>query len=378
MTPGKRATVELPELLSHARAVVQMQTPLDFVLAAVKEATPDGFDMAYGVFCQPAALMLRSVREDAEDVSGRILKSVEAVSNELIGSVDTYDGADTANAQMLRGIGANLSTENNRFVAKGTKFDIDAYNPTEGGVFTQIDKENWAKGTGYVNDAWDLYLEITDKSKQNYGAMAGHIASFGVNSASAVADPVAALGNWAASWALEHVKPLKLMLDGLAGNPEMVKASALTWKNIGNELKRLGRHYTAAVDAGTGGWYGEAGEAYREKTARNLIHAMEVTGTLALTMSVVVGSLGEIVNMVRSAVRDMVGEAVGMLASSAAQKFLAYKPPLAELQQIAETVKKCKKLLDIMLAVIDLGPIVPVILEVYKTVVAIIPKLDGI
>jgi hypothetical protein len=378
MTPGKRATVELPELLSHARAVVQMQQPLDRVLAAVKEATPDGFDMAYGLYCQPIALVMRPFRENAEDIAAKVRKSVEATSDQLIKTVDSYDGADTGNAQMLRGIGANLSTAGNGLVAKGTKFDIDAYNPTKGGTRTQWDEENWAKGGGIVGDVWDLYLEITDKNKQNYGTMAGHIASIGANAASATADPIAALGSLAATWVLEHIKPLKLVLDGLAGNPEVVKAAATTWKNIGEELKRLGKHYTAAVNAGTGGWNGVAGSAYREKTAKNIIDVLESTGTLALTMSVVVGSTGEVVNLVRSAVRDLIGEAVGMAVSAFFQRFLAYKPPLEQLRHIAETGKKCKKLIDIMLAVVDLGPMVPMMLEAFKTVTAIIPKLDGI
>lgn len=35
------------------------------------------------------------------------------------------------------------------------------------------------------------------------------------------------------------MKPIRLMLDGLGGNPDMVKGVAVTWQNIAKDLREI-------------------------------------------------------------------------------------------------------------------------------------------
>jgi uncharacterized protein YukE len=378
--PTNKLAADFDELYAHARDVLQLQQPLDRVVAATKAVSPDGFDIAYGITCQGWGLALIPVREHAEDVVEKISRSVVKTSDEIIKVVDDYDGTDQKHAQQLRAIGADLPTTNNWVLTPGAKFDWKNYNPTDGGAWTQTDtEEGRAKGAGGGGNLKELELEITEKSKQNYGSMLGHIAAIGADTGSFLGDPIATMASWATTWLLEHLKPLKLMLDGLAGNPEMIKAAADTWKKIGGELNRLSEHYAAAVKRGTGGWNGSAGESYREKTAKNTIDTMDCLGTLATAMSIIVASTGEIVDAVRAAARDLIGELVGTLASSLAKRIFLYEPPAEELKQIADVTRKVARLVKALIVTLDdFAAAIPMIIESYKAVAKIVPHLDGI
>lgn len=119
------------------------------------------------------------------------------------------------------------------------------------------------------------------------------------------------------------------------------------------ELDRLATDYTTAVERGTGSWTGTAAQNYRDTTAAKTIYALEASATRARAMSVVVATTGELVEAVRSTVREVIAELVGELASSAAQRFFAYEPPLEELKQIADTTREVVRLVKALLIALD-------------------------
>jgi hypothetical protein len=379
MAPPKELTIRPDELFAHARAVAQMQQPFDYLRAATKAASPDGINMAYGLYCQPIGLALSSAQNYAEDVVAKLSNSVDAAVNQLTEAVDEYVTSDDQATSKLRAIGTEIpSGATNKHIADGTRWDWKNYNPADGGVFTNMDKKNWAKGSGLVGDVWDLWLEVDEEAKRNYATMAGHVASISVNVAGMAGDPVGSLASGLAGWALEHIKPFKLILDGLAGNPDMVGAAAETWKKIAAELDRLAGHYSAAVDYGTGNWNGDAGESYRGNFASPIQDALKATATLTRTLSVVAGTAGEMVNMVRSLARDLTAQAVGMLAVAAASR-LGYKPPLEELNNVRYTLKTLKGVVSFLIVFCDqFAKQIMLVLEACKTVAAVIPKLNGV
>lgn len=105
-----------------------------------------------------------------------------------------------------------------------------------------MNREDGGKGAGVVGNTFDLVKEVANDGERNYGALLGHIASIGTDAGGIAGDPVSSTVSLLAGWAMEHIKPFKLLLDGLAGNPDMVEAASKTWKNVHDELKRLAEH----------------------------------------------------------------------------------------------------------------------------------------
>lgn len=380
MTPKNTVmAVDLPELMAHSRAVAQMQVPMDRVVSAVEAATPNGFDLAYGTACQGIALAMRPVREWAEDVAKKLSGCVESVTDQLIEGVDEYDRTEQKNAKELRAIAADLpANDKNWVIADGTTFDLGSYNPAKGGFFAKWDTpEDKLAGAGAYENSLKLFQEVTDSSKRNYGLILGHAASLGLDGISAANDPIGTAVGWAAGWAMEHIKPLKLMLDMLAGNPDMIKGAAQTWKNIGDELIRLGNHYDKARKAGTGGWHGDAGEAYGS-TAKIIVDALLAKGKLAHAMSIVVGVTGDMVDCARSIIRDLIGMALGE-AVKAGMKRLGLGVPADELADLLRYIKMGKQVVSLLVKIVDsFGGNLPMIIEAYKSVANMVPKLNGI
>lgn len=380
MTPKNNAmTVDLPELMAHARAVAQMQVPMDRVIRAVEVATPNGFDLAYGTACQGIALAMRPAREWAEDVAKKLHGCVESATDQLVKGVDEYDRTEQKNAKELRAIAADLpANDKNWVVADGTKFDLGSYDMTKGGFLAKWDKpEDKVAGAGAYENSVKLFQEVTDSGKRNYGLILGHAASLGLDGLSAANDPIGTSVGWVAGWAMEHIKPLKLMLDMLAGNPDMIKGAAQTWKNIGDELIRLGNHYDKARKAGTGGWDGAAGEAYGT-TAKVIVDTLLAKGKLAHTMSIVVGVTGDMVDCARSIIRDLIGMALGE-AVKAGMKRLGLAVPTDELADLLRYIQMGKRVVTLLVKIVEaFGGSLPMIVEAYKAVANMVPKLDGI
>jgi uncharacterized protein YukE len=177
---------------------------------------------------------------------------------------------------------------------------------------------------------------------------------------------------------IEHVKPLTFILNSLAGNPDMIKATAKTWQNVGNELNRLGKHYAGAVTAGTGNWQGEGGDNYRERTAKRTVDGLLAAGQLANAMSIVVATAGELVNLTRTLVRDIIADLVAQ-AIKAGLKRLGLVLPTDMLAEIAKKVKWGKQAFDFMLTLVQaIGGHVPKLIECYKSIAATIPHLNGV
>jgi hypothetical protein len=379
MAPPRTFTIKPDEMYAHARAVAQLQHPFDYLKAAAKAASPNGFVMAYGLYCQVLGAALIPAQDNAEDAIAKMSTAVDGAVQQLIEAVDTYVHSDEQTSRTLREIGAELPSDApNKFIADGTKWDGKNYNPLDGGALTNTEPKNLTKGSGVVGDIYDLYTEIHNESTRNYATLAGHVASISINAAAIAGDPVGSSIASLAGWAMEHIKPFKLILDGLAGNPDMVNAAGETWKNIAGELDRLVGHYTAAVRYGTGNWNGDAGESYRDSFASPIIDALKSTAIYAKSLSIVVGTAGEMVNMVRSLARDLTAEAVAILAVEALKR-IGYTPPMDAIENVRYTLKTLKGVVSFLIVFMDeFAKEIQLLLEAYKTVSAMIPKLNGV
>ncbi len=375
--PTGTVTVQPDELYAHARAVAQMQQPMDRVTAALRTVTPDYFDLAYGTAGQNFALGLRPAREYAEDANAKISAAVDRTADQLVQAVGQYCRHETQSVRSLRAIGAELpGGAPNNLIAAGTTFDPGAYNVLgEPGFVTE--GNGWTAGAGGFDSVAQVYKEITGEAKTSHSNLLNQIASAGLDGAGLRSDPLGTLTSWGVGWAMEHITPLKMMLDMVTGNEAMVAASAETWHRSGAEQIRLGRHYEQAVRAGTGGWTGAAGDAYRDRAAKAMVQALHGVGGLSHAMGELVAVTGEMVKAVRYAFREAISQAAAVLVTRLAAR-IGYMPPNGTLAKVTTIISICKNLLTYLITILNgLNRSVPKVVEEYRRLEALLPKLDG-
>ncbi|HVK20781.1 MAG TPA: TNT domain-containing protein [Actinokineospora sp.] len=164
-------------------------------------------------------------------------------------------------------------------------------------------------GIGIAESAVDIYNGVQNGSwvEGGIGALGG-----GLEALSLVLDPIGTLGQYAVSWVIEHVAPLRDALNWLAGDADQIAAYARTWKNVSQAVAGVAADYQTEVTNGTAGWQGPAADAYRTNATQQAEH-ITAAGTGADTIGTVVEVVGVLVGVVRGIVRDLVAECISTL-----------------------------------------------------------------
>lgn len=162
-------------------------------------------------------------------------------------------------------------------------------------------------------------------------------------------DPIGYLAGQLTSWMMEHLEPLRLVLHGLAGEPDMIKGYAATWENIGKEMDKVSVGYAAAADRTSAFWGGPASDAYRSH-AHHVANLAEAAAGAADTLKTAATMAGELVAGIRIAVRDVIAALVGELADLVAEELgsLGAATPAVVAQgsaEIARTTTRVGKML---------------------------------
>ncbi|WP_018686728.1 hypothetical protein [Actinokineospora enzanensis] len=164
-------------------------------------------------------------------------------------------------------------------------------------------------GIGLVESAADIYHGVQDGSwvEGGLGAVGG-----GLEILSLTLDPIGTLGQYAVSWVIEQVKPLRDALNWLAGDADQIAAYAQTWKNVSQSLGGVATDLGTEVTNGTAGWSGPAADAYRSNAKAQGEH-ITAAASGAGTIGTVVEVVGVLVGAVRGIVRDLVAECISTL-----------------------------------------------------------------
>ncbi|NKQ56990.1 type IV secretion protein Rhs [Amycolatopsis sp. K13G38] len=133
-----------------------------------------------------------------------------------------------------------------------------------------------------------------------------------------VADPFGSILAAGVGWLLEHVGPLKEMLDKLAGDPDQITAHSQTWANIAKEVSSVSTDLAGQVKADIQSWTGPGADAYR-KQADEVAKVLEGAAQACDGASSGVKTAGDVVAAVRMLVRDIIAEVVGHMVSWAIQ-----------------------------------------------------------
>ena len=216
------------------------------------------------------------------------------------------------------------------WVTEGYGKDRDRYDQfwadgDENGEKPKVDGSGWFHGIPPADDGMALLSGIRESAHEVWGMVHGDFSDFsGVLDTLAAAvgvvsdgvgflvDQPGTLLDWAVSWCLEHVTVLRMALDGLAGNPDVVAAYSSTWGNIADRFEQVGRQFASTALTGPGDWTGAAHDAYQNMAA-DVSTAIDSLAVLAKSMSVILAGVGQLVGGIRDLVKALISELAGLL-----------------------------------------------------------------
>ncbi|WIX81962.1 hypothetical protein QRX50_14945 [Amycolatopsis carbonis] len=237
----------------------------------------------------------------------------------------------------------------------------------------------YATGIGVAESAMDAFNGIKDGDWVSGGlgvlSLAGEIAG-------AAIDPFGYLMSSVASFLMEHVQPLKDMLDSVAGNPPVIQSYADTWGNVAKALQDRQADYTNAVKTGTAEWTGDAADAYR-KGAAECAEALGGAATVASAIGTVTMIMGQVVSFVRETVRQLIADLVGKLISWVMEEVfsLGFGTPLVVAQAVTAISKWGEKISGLLTKLCDtmrrVSPLLGKLADVFTKIIKILGKLAG-
>ncbi|MEU4345171.1 hypothetical protein AB0H00_28605 [Nocardia sp. NPDC023852] len=164
------------------------------------------------------------------------------------------------------------------------------------------------KGT-IAGDAWETYSNLRKGDTLN--AITGGIA-LGVTLKDVPGDPFGFVGDQIAGWMLTHAEYYRKILDGLAGNGEMVKGYSDTWMNISKALTDMSGTWKTGLERDIATWTGSAGDSYRNRAAE-LTDKVLAAGGVAASLGATMKTASEIVAVYRKLVQDILTSLAGAL-----------------------------------------------------------------
>ncbi|WP_169523996.1 hypothetical protein [Amycolatopsis balhimycina] len=264
---------------------------------------------------------------------------------------------------------------------EGNPLVVDAKKDPDGpGAFTAGNGDyGWAGGIGIAESSMDAFNGIKDGDWVSGGlgmlSLAGEIAG-------AAIDPFGYLMSSVASFLMEHIQPLKDMLDSVAGNPPVIQSYADTWGNVSKALGERKTDFDNAVKNGTTGWTGAGADAYRKFAAEHS-DALSGAATVAGAISTVTMIMGQIVSFVRETVRQLIADLVGKLISWVMEEVfsLGFGTPVVVAQATAAIAEWGKKISGLLKNLTDsirrVSPLLSKLVDIFEKIAKIFGKVLG-
>ncbi|WP_433470323.1 hypothetical protein [Saccharomonospora azurea] len=237
----------------------------------------------------------------------------------------------------------------------------------------------WMQGIGIAESAMDAFNGIKDGNWIEGGLGVLGLAAEG---AAAAIDPFGWLMSSVASFLMEHIQPLKDMLDSVCGDPPVIQSYSETWANVASHLEETQVTFANAVKNGTTGWTGEAADAYRA-SCKEQEESLAGAATTANAISIVVMIFGEVVAFVRETVRDLIADLVGKLISWVLETVfsLGFGTPVVVAQAVAAIGKWATKIADLLKKLTDsirrVSPLLGKLADVFGSIMKVCGKIVG-
>ncbi|WP_424189725.1 hypothetical protein ACOBQX_13660 [Actinokineospora sp. G85] len=135
-------------------------------------------------------------------------------------------------------------------------------------------------------------------------------------------DPLGSLLSAGFGWLIEHVGPLKDLLDQLTGNQDALDMTVQTWSKISEEVQKTAEGMVDSVNTNTASWSGPAVDTYRV-WAQGQADAYLAISNSATGVAGAVDFTKSLLNAVRGFIRGLLADLLAKLVSI----LLRYPPP---------------------------------------------------
>ncbi|MGA6163459.1 hypothetical protein [Amycolatopsis magusensis] len=155
---------------------------------------------------------------------------------------------------------------------------------------------------------------------------------------SLLGNPVEALLGMGFGWVIEHLSPLKDLLDWFVGNQDQLSLAVNAWSKVSDGVQAAAEHFTTRLMEDSATWRGVGADQYR-KYAQQRINILTALSDSARTVATAVEISKSILKVVRDIIR-------GIIADTAAKVMiiLCRTPPptypVAVATEVAPTVAR--------------------------------------
>jgi hypothetical protein len=211
-------------------------------------------------------------------------------------------------------------------------------------IVQKEDSTQWYTGIGIAESISDLVQGIQSGNWVDIGL---GVATTGLEALSLYMDPIGSVASNLISFVIEHVGPLKDILDQLAGSADGVAAQARTWKKVAEAVGQTKTEYEREATQDTSSWTGASGDAYRKRAA----DTGALLGGAAEAASGIAGAVelsGMLVAVVRETVRDLIADLVGRCVVWAIEALTVVGAPLVASQAATAAAKWAARIAQII------------------------------
>ncbi|MBB4689463.1 hypothetical protein [Amycolatopsis jiangsuensis] len=233
--------------------------------------------------------------------------------------------------------------EGNSLVDKNATTDFNQYNPLNSdtgwgpfmpgpGAGVDDPNQHWLSGLPLLAPAENVWHDLEGGDYFSFVFDALNTILDGASFAGSLAEAtspggvVATIVQPLLAWIMDHLKPLRLVMDELVGNSATVAGVSATWANMGQALGQAADKYDQVAQDTQRYWRGAAADAYR-KRARGLAVGINSIGLLCEIWAYLLDSVSGMVQAAHDLARDLISGLEAELIGIAADAVLAGPPP---------------------------------------------------
>ncbi|KAA5832493.1 hypothetical protein F1721_15920 [Saccharopolyspora hirsuta] len=176
-----------------------------------------------------------------------------------------------------------------------------------------LESGTWSAGAGIVDSARATANAVQSGDWGDLAASGGVLALDGLLLA---IDPVGSALAAGVGWLMEHLAPLRELLDFVAGDPNAIKEGADTWLAIKEDLQQLADELPGQAEQQTAEWSGQAKDAY-SRQVKEYTDGLQALSISAGSASATIATAGTMVATTRGIIRDIIAAIVAELIKGA-------------------------------------------------------------